>query len=190
MFCSNNTLAVALLISGKCSEDCLEDATTFLINLSRCSVATRDTILFILLGGVQEIGHILCGQITHLLQDIAADIPNLACRQSSIPCAEDTEEPMVTSSNAPPPPPSAPALGTLEGIVLPRLAGAGPTVDHSHDLHLPSMSPLTGKASQQSFFLRLLKVVCQLREAALLFSCKTTPIPGEFWSYMYTTCLV
>ena len=41
------------------------------------------------------------------------------------------------------------------------------TTDHSHDIHLPAMVPLSCKASQQSFFLRLLKVVCQLRESAL-----------------------
>ena len=180
------TSAVALLTSGKCTEDCLEDATTFLINLSRCSVATRDSILFILLGGVQEIGQVLCGQITHLLQEVSTNMTSLARRQSSMPSAEDSDEPMATSGNHHAS--TVPALGTSEGVVLPTLTGAGPVVDHSQDLHLPSMTPLTGKVSQQSFFLRLLKVICQLREAALLFSCKTTPIPGEVHCIIYTHC--
>lgn len=177
--------AVSLLISGKCSEDCLEDATTFLINLSRCSGATRDTILFILLDGVQDIGRVLCDQITCLLNDITVSLPKIARRSISIPSPEDAEEPMSSSNNLQPSTSSsaaasaAPALGTSEGVVLPTLTGARPTVDHSRDLHLSSMTPLTGKVSQQSFFLRLLKVICQLREAAMLFSCKTTPIPGE-----------
>ena len=179
--------AVSLLISGKCSEDCLEDATTFLINLSRCSGATRDTILFILLAGVQKIGQVLGSQIKCLLSDIVTNLPKIANRrQSSIPSSDDTEEPMATSSStatnsssASNSSSAAPSLGSVTGVVLPTLTGARPTVDHSHDLHLPSMMPLTGKVSQQSFFLRLLKVICQLREAAMLFSCKTTPIPGE-----------
>ena len=178
--------AVSLLISGKCSEDCLEDATTFLINLSRCSGATRDTILFILLEGVQKIGQVLSSQITCLLNDILASLPKIASRrQNSIPSSDDSaEEPMSTGGNSTASssssaPTAAPSLGSVSGVVLPTLTGARPTVDHSHDLHLPSMTPLTGKVSQQSFFLRLLKVICQLREAAMLFSCKTTPIPGE-----------
>lgn len=43
------------------------------------------------------------------------------------------------------------------------------------DLQLPSMAPLTSKTSSQAFFLRMLKVIIQLREAVRLASKKKTP---------------
>lgn len=42
------------------------------------------------------------------------------------------------------------------------------------DLQLPSMAPLTSKTSSQAFFLRMLKVIIQLREAVRLASKKKT----------------
>ena len=57
------------------------------------------------------------------------------------------------------------------------MVGRNTTTNHSNDIHLPSMVPLSCKNSQQLFFLRLLKVVCQLRESALTAAtankCKT-----------------
>lgn len=152
--------AVKLLTSGKCNEESLDDATSLLINLSRCSSTTRTTILQVLLEGVQSIGHCLCEQISVLMDDITGNEAILALRRAG---ATVPEEIIMSSSSSSAPP----ALGTVEGVVLPTVKGEGPVVDHSQDLHLPTMGPLTSKGSQQSFFLRLLKVVCQLRESAL-----------------------
>lgn len=145
--------AVHLLTSGKCSEDTLDDATSLLINLSRCGVSTRETILHILLDGVRTIGRVLSSQITTLHNDLITNMSTVIRRQSSIPSNEEEEIPSSIS------------LGTVEGVVLPQAQGTRSTVDHSNDLHLPCMEPLICKGSQQSFFLRLLKVVCQLRES-------------------------
>ena len=153
--------SINILTSGKCSEDTLDDATSLLINLSRCGVYTRETILLILLEGLQEIGRTLYSQISTLLSELINNMPSLVQRQSS-----NDEDTTTTSDNS--------TLGTIEGVVLPTIQGSRSLVDHSNDLHLPCMDPLICKGSQQSFFLRLLKIVCQLRESALNSS--STPV--------------
>ena len=136
------------LIVGKCSEDGLEDATQFLIQLSRADNSTREIVLSLLLRGVYSLGENVCQQIEALLQQLEENKENYS-RQSSI----DDEAPTATAAVA-----TSSALTAMVGRS---------TTDHSHDIHLPAMVPLSCKASQQSFFLRLLKVVCQLRESAL-----------------------
>ena len=136
------------LIVGKCSEDGLEDATQFLIQLSRADNSTREIVLCLLLKGVYSLGENVCQQIEALLQQLEENKENYS-RQSSI----DDEAPTATAAVA-----TSSALTAMVGRS---------TTDHSHDIHLPAMVPLSCKASQQSFFLRLLKVVCQLRESAL-----------------------
>ena len=153
--------AIGVLTSGKCTEDCLDDVTNLLINLSRCSVSTREAILLVLLEGVKTIGQVLCNQISVLLNELSENMVFLVNRQSSINSNEEAIESTDIDESA-----SVPSLGTTEGVVLPTLQGRGILVDHSNDLHLPCMGPLICKGSQQSFFLRLLKVVCQLRESA------------------------
>lgn len=138
------------LIVGKCSEDGLEDATQFLIQLSRADNSTREIVLFLLLEGVRSLGDNVCQQINTLLQQLEENKPALGnfSRQSS---GVDDD---------------AAAAAATTNVVTAMIIGRN-TTDHSHDIHLPAMVPLSCKGSQQSFFLRLLKVVCQLRESAL-----------------------
>ena len=139
------------LIVGKCSEDGLEDATQFLIQLSRADNSTREIVLTLLLKGVCSLGENVCQQINALLLQLEENKANYS-RQSSI----DDESPAATTAAA------VIAPSALTAAMVGRN-----TTDHSHDIHLPAMVLLSCKASQQSFFLRLLKVVCQLRESAL-----------------------
>ena len=156
-------VVIAVLTSGRCSEDGLDDATTLLTNLSRCSVATREAILLMLLDGVRTIGQTLCTQISVLLEDLRMNMESLKSRRQSKNVPSETNERRTDDS--------AQQRGALEGasvlagVVLPTINQEQHT-DHSNDLHLPSMLPLHCKGSQQSFFLRMLKVVCQLRESA------------------------
>ena len=149
---------ISLVTSGKCTEDCLDDATNLLINLSRCSSATREAILFVLLEGVQKIGRVLSNQISVLLSELTHKMASISLlsRQSSNEGGSS-----ACNNNTVPP-----SLGTTEGVILPTLQGRSLVTDHSQDLHLSCMEPLVCKGSQQSFFLRLLKVVCQLRESS------------------------
>ena len=156
-------IAVGVLTSGRCSEDGLDDATHLLSNLSRCSMGTRELILMMLLDGVRTIGLTLCSQISILLDDLGANMAALKIRRKSVdPSMFSATEPGPSSGNV------------LPGIVLPSVTQDQHT-DHSRDLHLPTMVPLTCKGSQQSFFLRMLKVVCQLRESAQL-ALKAKPV--------------
>lgn len=139
---------IQTLIVGKCSEDGLEDATQFLIQLSRADNSTREIVLTLLLDGIRSLGENVCQQINALLQQLEENKANCS-RQSSV----DDEAVTVVTAAAP-------------SSVVTAMVGRS-TTDHSHDIHLPAMVPLSCKGSQQSFFLRLLKVVCQLRESAL-----------------------
>lgn len=139
------------LIVGKCSEDGLEDATQFLIQLSRADNSTREIVLSLLLDGVRKLGENVCQQISALFKQLEENKTNCS-RQSSV----DDEAPAVAVTSA------TTATTSVRAAIVVRS-----TTDHSHDIHLPAMVPLSCKASQQSFFLRLLKVVCQLRESAL-----------------------
>lgn len=157
---------INLLTSGKCTEDCLDDATNLLINLSRCSPSTREAILLVLLEGVQKIGRLLSNQISILLTELTNKMSSLSYNKQA-----SGENGKGTTSAF------APSLGTTEGVILPTLQGRGRVTDHSQDLHIPCMEPLVCKGSQQSFFLRLLKVVCQLRESSQ--SILSAPRRGE-----------
>ena len=55
-------LVVNVLTSGKCSEEGLEDATTLLLQISRLSAKTRDSVLQLLLEGARDIGGTLTGK--------------------------------------------------------------------------------------------------------------------------------
>lgn len=160
---------ISVLTSGKCSEEGLEEATTLLTNLSKCSISTREQILFMLLDGVRTIGHTLCSQIICLDDSVNAKINEQALEKELLNYNQQ-DLAQAKKKHVPPGDSAAPSGGNiLSGIVLPSAAGPEEQhVDHSHDLHLPTMEPLTCKGSQQSFFVRMLKVVCQLRESAQL----------------------
>lgn len=155
---------IGVLTSGRCSEEGLEEATTLLTNLSKASIPTREQILLMLLEGVRTIGHTLCSQIISLDESVNARLHEQELEKQLTGFQAETgpskgKQPASTASNS----------GVLAGVVLPSaVSGEEQHVDHSHDLHLPAMEPLTCKGSQQSFFVRMLKVVCQLRESAQL----------------------
>ena len=179
-------VVIGVLTSGLCSEDGLEDATLLLTNLSKVSVNTRENILIMLLDGIRTIGLTLCSQIAVIIKDLSRNWELVKTQRGQNP----SDDPQQESEKLEPPsvgaagPSGSPSSRTpqssnvIPGVVLPSATPELPSlVDHSKDLHLPSMVPLTCKGSQQSFFLRMLKVVCQLREsaqAALTGAQKTT----------------
>ena len=163
-------ILVGVLTSGRCSEDGLEDATVLLTNLSKCSVATRELILVTLLDGVKTSGQALCTQICRLFEELMTNMESLKKRRKSVPestASSSRGEPSSSESIVGRSSTAPNRFNVLSGIVLPSITQEQQQhVDHSKDLHLPSMLPLHCKGSQQSFFLRMLKVVCQLRESA------------------------
>lgn len=153
---------IAVLTSGKCSEEGLEEATTLLTNLSKCSIPTREQILYMLLNGVRTIGRTLCSQIIALDDSVNAKLHEETLEKEQLQYQQDGGKKKKKAAPAV----SGAGVGVLSGVVLSGVEEYH--IDHSHDLHIPTMAPLTCKGSQQSFFVRMLKVVCQLRESAQL----------------------
>ncbi|XP_064606987.1 E3 ubiquitin-protein ligase HUWE1-like isoform X3 [Liolophura sinensis] len=150
-------LAVKVLTSKACSEEGLEDATSLLLQLSRANNSTRSAVLNLLLAGGRELGFTVCGHIRNLMAELRSVIAKYKESQGD----EDIKDPDM--------PVTFPGKG-----VLPDRFAAGTNVvvaapakvKSVRELQLPSMPALTSKTSSQQFFLRILKVIIQLRDAA------------------------
>ncbi|KAL6427459.1 hypothetical protein ACFW04_008764 [Cataglyphis niger] len=154
-------LAVQVLTSKSCSEDGLEDATALLLNLSHCPDPTRQLILKLLLEGAMELANMVCEHINDLMMELKVLNRELSRRNS----LED--QPSTSGGNG-------------RGILLDRFTNenvvvtAPSKVKAGSDLQLPSMAALVSKTSSQAFFLRILKVIVQIREAVRLANTKKT----------------
>ncbi|KAL7301215.1 hypothetical protein TKK_0006181 [Trichogramma kaykai] len=147
-------LAVQVLTSKSCSEEGLEDATALLLNLSHCPDPTRQLILKLLLEGAMELANMVCEHINDLMLELKV-LNKEIHRRNSLP--EDQ--------------PSTSATGSGRGVLIDRFTNdnvviTAPTkLKAGSDLQLPSMAALVSKTSSQAFFLRILKVIVQIREA-------------------------
>ncbi len=147
-------LAVEVLTSKACSEEGLEDVNALLLNLSYGPEPTRDTILRLLLEGAQQLGSVVRQNVLDLQMEL---------RKLKTKSGEES------SSST-----DAQKQNTSKGLLMDRFTSdqvvlTAPTkIKGGPELQLPSMNALTSKTSSQAFFLRVLKVIIQLREAALL----------------------
>ncbi|KAK2707710.1 E3 ubiquitin-protein ligase HUWE1-like [Artemia franciscana] len=150
-------LAVGVLTSKSCSEEGLEDATSLLMNLSHASKC--DLILNLLLDGARELGCVIRDQIQSLLNElrsVQSVKANVGEKMEEVP-----EEPSSSKSYK----------GvmvdrfTRDNVVLSAPSKPKALAVPTSELQLSSMTPLTTKGSNQAFFLRILKVVLQLKEA-------------------------
>merc|ERR1719319_19059 len=146
-------LAVEVLTSKACSEEGLEDVTALLLNLSYGGSSTRESILLLLLAGARQLGNVVSGHVSDLLTELA-DLKAAGGLAGLVREEEEETRGRGTLANR----------FTKEAVVL--VAPAKPK--GGGELQLNSMTALTSKTSSQSFFLRVLKVIIQLREAALL----------------------
>ncbi|XP_076681578.1 HECT, UBA and WWE domain containing E3 ubiquitin protein ligase 1 isoform X3 [Andrena cerasifolii] len=153
-------LAVQVLTSKSCSEEGLEDATALLLNLSHCPDPTRQLILKLLMEGAIELANMVCEHINDLMMELK--VLNRELRRNSI-----DEQPSTST-------------GGSRGILMDRFTNesvvvtAPSKVKAGSDLQLPSMATLVSKTSSQAFFLRILKVIVQIREAVRLASTNKT----------------
>ncbi|XP_054168845.1 E3 ubiquitin-protein ligase HUWE1-like isoform X3 [Oppia nitens] len=160
-------LAVDVLTSKSCSEEGLEDATALLLRLSRSCGTTRGAVLRLLLRGAQELGSVVCQHIDSLVQELKALNANIS---ESIANDPDSQSPEKMGKGLF----QDRFTNTLVVITAPS------NVKHNitaREVQLPSMSALTSKASSQSFFLRILKVIIQLRETIRHQKTKKTTPP-------------
>lgn len=127
-----------------------------LLNLSYGPEPTRDNILKLLLEGAQELGNVVRQNVI----DLQAELRQLKPVDAN--SKHDETDPMLT--------PESKNRGALtdrftnDSVIL----TAPVKVKGGSELQLPSMNVLTNKTSSQAFFLRVLKVIIQLRDAALL----------------------
>ena len=163
-------LAVEVLTSKSCSEQGLEDVNALLLNLSHGHEPTRDTILKLLLQGARELGSVVRQNVIDLqmeLQTLKKQNPD----DTSAP-VDDREDASEREKDA--------AVGgagkkqKASGAILDRFTNqevvlnAPSKVKGGSELQLPTMNALTNKTSSQAFFLRVLKVIIELRESALI----------------------
>ncbi|VDI57331.1 E3 ubiquitin-protein ligase HUWE1 [Mytilus galloprovincialis] len=149
-------LAVKVLTSKSCSEEGLEDATNLLVQLSWANSSTREAVLGLLLDGARELGFTVCAHIRTLIEELQK--LNVKSRYEDDEDSRDMDTTQSTST---------------KGFIADRynpgqnlLVSASKKVKVGRELQLPSMTALTSKTSSQQFFLRILKVIIQLRDAA------------------------
>lgn len=179
-------LAIEVLTSKSCSEEGLEDATSLLLNLSQCSNVTRTFILNLLIDGAKYLAGVVQGQINDLIYDLrqlnqrnrtesglspssSQQMPvqdNDYLQQSST--ANASKAAVTASVTASTSSSSAAAKGILQDRFTKETVVITSTSKQKArcELQLPSMVPLISKTASQSFFLRILKVVIQIRESA------------------------
>lgn len=153
------SLTVEVLTSKSCSEDGLEDATALLINLSQCSSKTKYMIIDLLVKGVVELSHMVQKHISNLMVELRQ-------LNDSLKVEKKTDGVMATGDDSD----ELSRPSTSKGLLRDRftkdsvIITAPSKVKTSNDLQLPSMAPLLSKTSNQSFFLRILKVITQIRD--------------------------
>ncbi|XP_063707232.1 E3 ubiquitin-protein ligase HUWE1 isoform X2 [Culicoides brevitarsis] len=162
---------VQVLTSKACSEDGLEDATALLLNLSKCSNKTRYVIHHLLLNGAYSVSCMVLRHINDLMTELRQlkqkrpDVPvEIKPPVEVMPVDEDMETPSTSVAQPK-------ATNVRGGILQDRFTKdqviimAPNKVKSTGDLQLPSMAPLISKTSSQAFFLRILKVITQIRDS-------------------------
>lgn len=145
-------LAVEVLISKSCSEEGLEDVNSLLLRLSRSCPKTRDIVLKLLLSGAQQVGHTVQENIDCLYEELRSMSSSVSGPSTSGTEDESSHVKGVVQDRF-----------TREKVVI-TAPNFKPSMT-SKEVQLPSMATLTSKTSSQSFFLRILKVIIQLRDS-------------------------
>jgi len=140
----------------------------------------------LLLDGARELGHIVCSHIRALLNELhalrrrtdptGAVAAAAAAASASAAAAAASTSPSSSSSGQPASLSDSDADADVErsrGVLQDRftkdfvvVAAQTKPKTGGYELQLPSMASLTSKTSSQAFFLRILKVILQLRDAA------------------------
>ena len=139
-----------MLTSKSCSEEGLEYATTILLDLSLCPAPAKNTVLKLLLMGAAALGQTVATHINALLEDLK--------KQSKKSMTEGGPSSAVNKG-------VVRDRFTQQCVVLTSESSQRSNAGFSGvEYQLASMTALTNKASSQSFFLRILKVIIQLRD--------------------------
>lgn len=163
---------VQVLTSKACSEDGLEDATALLLNLSKCSNRTRYIIHSQLLDGAYAVSQMVLKHIDDLMKELR-QLKQTRDERAAVPTVIDPIQPIDEDVDLSAPSTSQDATSRRpnRGVLQDRftkesvIITASSKVKATCDLQLPSMAPLVSKTSSQAFFLRILKVITQIRDS-------------------------
>ncbi|KAK4337307.1 hypothetical protein RND71_043593 [Anisodus tanguticus] len=162
-------LAVDVLTSKSCSEEGLEDATSLLLKLSQSDPVIRGMVLKLLLQGARELGQTVC---THIF-NLSEELKKLNLNTTSTLEADGDDK--INKNKR--------VKGVFQDrfTKTPILINGSVNTKHNpsiREVQLPSMAALTCKTSSQSFFLRILKVIIQLRESIKASAAKNKETPS------------
>ena len=182
-------LVVDVLKNKACTQDGLNQAYTLLNNLSKINGATRNLIINHLLDGTRELGYAVCQEIGTLLDEALQYKPTEpinppaqtednkhiigaypATTTTTITGSgggdEDTSDSLM-NSNLPGTSYELMQQSTLQNFIdrYSNLVISSPKTKQVRELQLPSMSKLVEKNSNQKFFVRLIKLIINLRDA-------------------------
>jgi len=143
-------LAVDVLTSKSCSEEGLDDVTSLLSKLSKSCSSTRATVLELLMDGARQLGQTVCQHILTLKEELRDYNQKLRIKAANL----------ATESLSPSAKGVVHDRFTNDSVIITAPAGS----KSGREVQLPSMAALTSKNSSQAFFLRILKVIIQLRE--------------------------
>lgn len=155
-------LAVDVLTSKSCSEEGLDDVTSLLSRLSRSCTLTKTIVLELLMEGARQLGQTVCQHISTLKCELQEYNQKTRCKASS----------SNNDANSPSAKGVVQDRFTSDSVII--IAPSG-SKSASREIQLPSMASLTSKNSSQSFFLRILKVIIQLRDSSVPVSNSQTP---------------
>ncbi len=157
-------LVVNVLKNKQCSQDGLQQAYTLLNNLSKINSATRNMIIQHLLHGTQELGMAVCKEIEVLLDEAVRfntqtqlAVGGVASITTDSDVSMDAQPSTSTSSNRLF---DRNLIDSYSNLVI-----SSPKTKQTRELQLPSMSILVEKNSNQKFFVRLIRLIINLREA-------------------------
>lgn len=145
-------LAVDVLTSKSCSEEGLDDVTSLLSRLSRSCNSTRATVLELLMDGARQLGHTVCLHISTLKEELKDYNQKLRIKQANASGEGSSSGPRGVVHDR----------FTNDSVIISAPASS----KSGREVQLPSMAALTSKNSSQAFFLRILKVIIQLRETS------------------------
>ena len=177
-----------MLKNKLCTQEGLQQAYTLLNNLSKINGATRNMIIRHLLKGTRELGLAVCREIEVLNDEAikynatnAANQPTTSATAAtavggaSSLASEETSMDVATSSHQPNsimaaysiiPPSTSRTTTTQQNLIdsYSNLVISSPKTKQTGELQLPSMSILVEKNSNQKFFVRLIRLIINLRE--------------------------
>ena len=156
-------LVIKALISKSCTEDGLEFATIFLLNVSKINQVTRDKVLHLLLDGIRLLGKDVSEEIKQLHWEVQDYLSKNKLLGITTTTTTTTNEDELSSTPVDDSGKLFDSYKTGRSNTL-TSANADPNAKQQ-DLQLPAMVMLTSKTANQQFLLRILKVIIQLREA-------------------------